>query len=74
MGCIAFALLPVGVYARGQVSGSINQRVLCKPRPCIGNGLLCDARRVCHHGASRGTKMRSPNPRSLLGEVSEKCH
>ena len=28
--------------------------VSCHPRPCVGCGLLCDARGVCHHATPRG--------------------
>ena len=51
-----------GVYACALASGSIDQRVSCKPRPCVGNGLLRAAWGVLHHAASRGSKMTLPIP------------
>lgn len=32
--------------------GDVDSGVLCQPRSGGGNGLLCDAWRVCHHAAS----------------------
>ena len=56
MGCIALLLLLYGNGICAVAPRANNSRVHCQPRPGCGNGVLCDARAVCHHASSVGQR------------------